>query len=71
MARILASKAIGGLRWIFFLAGIAFPVSGGLDSLFLALVGFQNDMTFSSHLWTVSGQGEGICHLIYLKEGRH
>jgi hypothetical protein len=22
-------------------------------------------------LWTVSGQGEGICHLIYLEEGRH
>ena len=71
MASILASKTTGELRWIFFRAGTAWPESGGRGSFFFVLVGFQNAMTVPSFLWTVSGPGEGICHLIILKEGRH
>ena len=57
-------NAMGGLRWIFFLAGIAVPVSRGREVAFFVLVGFQNVMTHPSYLRSVSGPGEGICHLI-------
>ena len=35
------------------------------------LAGFQNTMTVPPFSWTVSGPGEGICHLINQEEGRH